>query len=84
MTRLSRSFELTLPPFVGPSQHNEPLIPGPSKAPEPHDNPLTREPEPELAATQSTEEPSTFPATPASIIIIDAMPIGSPLHNHHQ
>ncbi|MBW0523569.1 hypothetical protein O181_063284 [Austropuccinia psidii MF-1] len=53
--------ELTFPPFVEPSQHNEPPIPGPSQASEPHEDPLTPN-----------------PATPASITIIDNMPVGCP------
>ncbi|MBW0498772.1 hypothetical protein O181_038487 [Austropuccinia psidii MF-1] len=52
------SSELTLPPFVEPSQHNEPPIPGPSKCSKPqvpsHEDALNREPEPEEALTQST------------------------------
>ncbi|MBW0489591.1 hypothetical protein O181_029306 [Austropuccinia psidii MF-1] len=75
---------LTLPPFVEPSQHNEPPIPGPIQCSEPqvpsHEDALTHEPEPEEAPTQSTEEPfllfSTFPHP--SVIIIDNTPIGSP------
>ncbi|MBW0542026.1 hypothetical protein O181_081741 [Austropuccinia psidii MF-1] len=66
------SSELTLPPFV------EPPIPGPSQASEPHEDPLTCEPEPEVVPTQSTEEPFVYPATPASVTIIDDMPIGCP------
>ncbi|MBW0518597.1 hypothetical protein O181_058312 [Austropuccinia psidii MF-1] len=51
------SSELTLPPFVEPSQPNEPPIPGLSQPSEPHEDTLTHEPEPEVAPTQSTEEP---------------------------
>ncbi|MBW0483099.1 hypothetical protein O181_022814 [Austropuccinia psidii MF-1] len=40
-----------------PSQYDEPPIPGPSKASEPHEDPLTHEPEPEVAPTKSMEEP---------------------------
>ncbi|MBW0478963.1 hypothetical protein O181_018678 [Austropuccinia psidii MF-1] len=43
--------------FCEPSQNNEPPIPGPSQASEPHEDPSTCEPEPEVASTQSTEEP---------------------------
>ncbi|MBW0566872.1 hypothetical protein O181_106587 [Austropuccinia psidii MF-1] len=66
-------------PITEPFQHNEPPIPGPSRASEPHEDPLTREPELSVAPTQSTQEPFAHPATPASIIIIDNMPIRSPL-----
>ncbi|MBW0520201.1 hypothetical protein O181_059916 [Austropuccinia psidii MF-1] len=52
------------------------IIPCPSSQP-PEDD-TTREPEPEVAPTQSTEEPNDRPATPRSIIIIDDMPVGSP------
>ncbi|MBW0488749.1 hypothetical protein O181_028464 [Austropuccinia psidii MF-1] len=62
-----------------PSQHNEPPIAGPSQASEPPEDPLTREPEPEVAPTQSTEEPFACPATSRSVIIIDDMPVRSPL-----
>ncbi|MBW0495538.1 hypothetical protein O181_035253 [Austropuccinia psidii MF-1] len=40
-----------------PSQHDEPPIPGPSPTSEPPEDILTCEPEPEVARTQSTEEP---------------------------
>ncbi|MBW0493312.1 hypothetical protein O181_033027 [Austropuccinia psidii MF-1] len=71
--------ELTFPPFVEPSQHHEPPIPGPSKPSEPHEDALTCEPEPEVGLTKSMEEPFACPATPALVIIIDNMPVGSPL-----
>ncbi|MBW0512593.1 hypothetical protein O181_052308 [Austropuccinia psidii MF-1] len=51
------SSELTVPPFVEPSQTNEPPIPGPSPSSKPHEDVLTCEPEPEVALTQSMEEP---------------------------
>ncbi|MBW0470619.1 hypothetical protein O181_010334 [Austropuccinia psidii MF-1] len=50
------SSELTFPPFVEPSQHNEPPIPGPSQPSEPHEDTLTHEREHEMALTQSMEE----------------------------
>ncbi|MBW0539588.1 hypothetical protein O181_079303, partial [Austropuccinia psidii MF-1] len=50
-----------------PSQHYDPPIPGPSPSSKP----------PEVAQTQSTEDPFACPATPRSIIIIDGMPVGS-------
>ncbi|MBW0541419.1 hypothetical protein O181_081134 [Austropuccinia psidii MF-1] len=65
-----------------PSQHNEPPIPGPSTASEPPEDVPTYEPEPEVALTQSTEEPFACPTTPRSVIIIDNMPVGSP-HSHN-
>ncbi|MBW0496900.1 hypothetical protein O181_036615 [Austropuccinia psidii MF-1] len=49
--------ELTLPPLVEPSQHDEPPIPGPSQLSKPHEDASTRWPEPEVAPTQSMEEP---------------------------
>ncbi|MBW0471420.1 hypothetical protein O181_011135 [Austropuccinia psidii MF-1] len=64
--------------FHKPSKHNEPPIPGPSQASEPHEDPLACEPEPEVAPMQSTEENFACPATPASIIIINNTPIRSP------
>ncbi|MBW0560291.1 hypothetical protein O181_100006 [Austropuccinia psidii MF-1] len=50
------SSELTLPPFVEPSQHNEPPIPGLSKPSEPHEDFSTCGPEPDVAPMQSMEE----------------------------
>ncbi|MBW0496222.1 hypothetical protein O181_035937 [Austropuccinia psidii MF-1] len=76
------SSELTLPPFVEPSQHDEPPIPGTSQASDSqlpsHENNLTCEPEPEVAPTQSLEEPCACPSTPRSFIIINDTPIGTP------
>ncbi|MBW0559625.1 hypothetical protein O181_099340 [Austropuccinia psidii MF-1] len=56
------SNELTLPPFVEPSQPNEPPVPGLSQPSKPHADAL-----------------NSFPATPASVIIIDNTPAGSHL-----
>ncbi|MBW0504915.1 hypothetical protein O181_044630 [Austropuccinia psidii MF-1] len=61
----------------GPSQHDEPPIPGLSPSSKPPEDVPTCEPEPEVALTQFTEDPFAFPATPRSIIIIDNTPIGS-------
>ncbi|MBW0574909.1 hypothetical protein O181_114624 [Austropuccinia psidii MF-1] len=60
------SSELTLLPFLEPSQYNEPPIPGlsqSSKSQVPsHEDALTHEPEPEVAPMQSTEDPfGNFP-----------------------
>ncbi|MBW0486505.1 hypothetical protein O181_026220 [Austropuccinia psidii MF-1] len=49
--------------FRKPSQTKEPPIPGPSPSSQPPEDVLTREPEPEVAPTQSTEEPFAHPAT---------------------
>ncbi|MBW0569006.1 hypothetical protein O181_108721 [Austropuccinia psidii MF-1] len=65
--------------FPKPSQHDEPPIPGPSQPSEPHEYPLTGEPELELDPMQSMEEPFDCPAKTTSVIIIDNMPVGSPL-----
>ncbi|MBW0467099.1 hypothetical protein O181_006814 [Austropuccinia psidii MF-1] len=65
------SSELTLPPFVKPSQHNEPPIPGPVNPPN-HMRML------HLAGLNLRWLPSC-PATPTSIIIIDDTRVGSPL-----
>ncbi|MBW0562492.1 hypothetical protein O181_102207 [Austropuccinia psidii MF-1] len=51
------SSQLTLPPFVEPSQHNEPPIPGLSPSSKPPEDVQTCEPEPEVALTQSMKEP---------------------------
>ncbi|MBW0578622.1 hypothetical protein O181_118337 [Austropuccinia psidii MF-1] len=40
-----------------PSKHNEPPIPGLSPSSEPPEDILTHEPEPEVAPTQSMEDP---------------------------
>ncbi|MBW0524722.1 hypothetical protein O181_064437 [Austropuccinia psidii MF-1] len=52
--------ELTLPPFVEPSQYNEPPIPGPSPSSQPHEDVSACETEPEVAPTQSLEEPFVY------------------------
>ncbi|MBW0480947.1 hypothetical protein O181_020662 [Austropuccinia psidii MF-1] len=72
------SSELTVPPSVEPSQTDEPPIPGPSPSSKPHEDILTHEPEPEVAPTQSMEEPFAHPTPPHSVITIDDMPVGSP------
>ncbi|MBW0502861.1 hypothetical protein O181_042576 [Austropuccinia psidii MF-1] len=87
------SSELTLPPFLEPSQTNEPPIPGLSPSFTPHEDVLTCEPEPEVAWTHSMEEPFgksqihffyssqlflTFPLT------ISSLSHSTPLHKHHQ
>ncbi|MBW0582568.1 hypothetical protein O181_122283 [Austropuccinia psidii MF-1] len=64
--------------FREPSQHDEPPIPGPSPSSEPPEDLPTREPEPEVAPTQSTEESFARPGTPHSIIVIEDTPVGSP------
>ncbi|MBW0539518.1 hypothetical protein O181_079233 [Austropuccinia psidii MF-1] len=64
--------------FCEPSQHDEPPIPGPSPSSLPPEDIATREPEPEVAPTQSMEEPFACAATPRSIIIIADTPVGSP------
>ncbi|MBW0508227.1 hypothetical protein O181_047942 [Austropuccinia psidii MF-1] len=51
------SSELTLPPFVEPSQPNDPLLPGLSPSSEPHEDIPAHEPEPEVALMQSKEKP---------------------------
>ncbi|MBW0558298.1 hypothetical protein O181_098013 [Austropuccinia psidii MF-1] len=51
------SSELTFPPFVEPSQPNEPLIPSPSPSSKPHEDIPAHEPEPEVVLMQSTEKP---------------------------
>ncbi|MBW0547720.1 hypothetical protein O181_087435, partial [Austropuccinia psidii MF-1] len=43
--------------FREPSQHNKPPIPGPSPSSKPPEDIPTCEPEPEVAPTQSMEEP---------------------------
>ncbi|MBW0514644.1 hypothetical protein O181_054359 [Austropuccinia psidii MF-1] len=73
-----RTHPVNLSPFVEPSQHNEPPIPGPSPYSKPPEDILPCEPEPEVAPTQSMEEPFARPATPCSIIFINYTPIGTP------
>ncbi|MBW0546159.1 hypothetical protein O181_085874 [Austropuccinia psidii MF-1] len=60
------------------SQTDEPPIPGPSPSSKPHEDVLICEPEPEVAPTQSMEEPFACPTPPHSAIIIDDTPVGSP------
>ncbi|MBW0512500.1 hypothetical protein O181_052215 [Austropuccinia psidii MF-1] len=73
-----RTYSATLPPFVETCQHDEPPIPGLSPSSEAPEDIATCEPEPEVASTQSMEEPFACPATPRSLIIINDTPIGSP------
>ncbi|MBW0582339.1 hypothetical protein O181_122054 [Austropuccinia psidii MF-1] len=80
--------------FPEPSQIKEPPIPGLSPSFQPPEDNTTHEPEPEVAPTQSMEEPFAFPATPHSIIIIDdtpgslpvppRTPMQSPSHSHNE
>ncbi|MBW0533255.1 hypothetical protein O181_072970 [Austropuccinia psidii MF-1] len=87
------SSELTVPPFVEPSQTDEPPIPGLSPSSKPHEDVPTCEPEPEVALTQSMEKPFgksqlsffycsqiflTFPLT------ISSSSHSTPLCHHHQ
>ncbi|MBW0466036.1 hypothetical protein O181_005751 [Austropuccinia psidii MF-1] len=72
------SSELTLTPFVEPSQHHEPPIPGPSQPSKPHEDASTCEPEPEVSLKQSMEETFACQPTPTLVIIIDDTPVGSP------
>ncbi|MBW0479510.1 hypothetical protein O181_019225 [Austropuccinia psidii MF-1] len=60
--------------FCEPSQHNEPPIPGPIQTSEPHEDALTREPEPEVAPTKSMEEHFACPSTPASFPPVPSFP----------
>ncbi|MBW0515908.1 hypothetical protein O181_055623 [Austropuccinia psidii MF-1] len=78
---LDRSKVIIRPMKDEPSQHNEPPTPGPSPSSKPPEDVPTCEPEVEVAPTQSTEDPFACPTTPPSIILIDNMPIGSPLPN---
>ncbi|MBW0505416.1 hypothetical protein O181_045131 [Austropuccinia psidii MF-1] len=66
-------------PLLAQVEPNEPPIPGPSPSSEPPEDVATHEPEPDVAPTQSMEEPFARPATPRSIIIIDDTPFGSSL-----
>ncbi|MBW0529152.1 hypothetical protein O181_068867 [Austropuccinia psidii MF-1] len=75
-----------------PSQHNEPPIPGLSPSSEPPEDVPTREPEPKVALTQSTEEPfhkssllflytyQLFLTPPSTISSLSCYSL---LHNHH-
>ncbi|MBW0516867.1 hypothetical protein O181_056582 [Austropuccinia psidii MF-1] len=65
--------------FNEPSQRDGPPIPGPSASFEPHEDIPTHDPEPEVAPTQSMEEPFACPTPPHSIITIDNMPGASSL-----
>ncbi|MBW0484277.1 hypothetical protein O181_023992 [Austropuccinia psidii MF-1] len=71
--------------FRKPSQTDEPPIPGLSPSSKPHEDVRTCEPEPEVAPTQSMEEPFACPTPPHSIIIINDMPAGSSSpHSHYE
>ncbi|MBW0499921.1 hypothetical protein O181_039636 [Austropuccinia psidii MF-1] len=83
MTRLSRSYFTSRANSAAtdprPEWHPMPPIPGLSPSSKPHEDVPTHEPEPEVAPTQSMEEPFACPTPHYSVIIIDDMPIGSPL-----
>ncbi|MBW0499164.1 hypothetical protein O181_038879 [Austropuccinia psidii MF-1] len=72
--------------FSKPSQQDEPPIPGASQASDSqlpsYENDLTCESEPEVVPTQSSEEPFASPATPCSFIIVNDMPVRTPLPLH--
>ncbi|MBW0579612.1 hypothetical protein O181_119327 [Austropuccinia psidii MF-1] len=74
----SQHDEPPIPGLSPSSQHDEPPIPGLSLSSQPPEDIATCEPEPEVAPTQSMEEPFARPATPHLIIIIDNTPVGSP------
>ncbi|MBW0494005.1 hypothetical protein O181_033720 [Austropuccinia psidii MF-1] len=57
--------------------HIEPPIPGPIPSSKPPEDVPTCEPEPEVAPTQSMEDPFACPTTPRSIIIVDNTPVRS-------
>ncbi|MBW0525930.1 hypothetical protein O181_065645 [Austropuccinia psidii MF-1] len=79
------SSELTLPPFVEPSQSDEPPIPGPGPPSEPHEDIATREPEPEVALTQSMGEPfAKFQLLLTFPLAISSPSHSTPLCHHHQ
>ncbi|MBW0553750.1 hypothetical protein O181_093465 [Austropuccinia psidii MF-1] len=76
-----------------PSQTKEPPIPGPSPSSQPPEDNTTREPEPEVAPTQSTEEPfgksqfHFFNSTQLFLtppLTISSSSFHSPLHHYHQ
>ncbi|MBW0478955.1 hypothetical protein O181_018670 [Austropuccinia psidii MF-1] len=62
-----------------PSQHHDPPIQSSESQVPSHEDISAHEPEPEVAPTQSTEEPFACPSTPQSVIIIESMPVGSPV-----
>ncbi|MBW0504113.1 hypothetical protein O181_043828 [Austropuccinia psidii MF-1] len=66
-----------------PSRMDEPPIPGPIPSSKPYEDVPNCEPEPEVAPTQSMEEPFAFPTPPHSVITIENMPIRSAsLHSY--
>ncbi|MBW0569052.1 hypothetical protein O181_108767 [Austropuccinia psidii MF-1] len=76
-----------------PSQTKEPPIPGPSPSSQPPEDNTTREPEPQVAPTQSTEEPfgksqfHFFNSTQLFLtppLTISSLSRHSPLHNNHR
>ncbi|MBW0512892.1 hypothetical protein O181_052607 [Austropuccinia psidii MF-1] len=67
--------------FREPSQTKASPIPGPSPPFQPPEDNMTCEPEPEVAPTQSTEEPFARPATPHSKIITMKLARNSPTYN---
>ncbi|MBW0506743.1 hypothetical protein O181_046458 [Austropuccinia psidii MF-1] len=82
------SSELTLPPFVEPSQTNEPPIPGPSPSSEPHEDILTSRPTPPHSIIIIDDMPvgSPPPSTPTLEIppISPENPTASSPHSHDE
>ncbi|MBW0501525.1 hypothetical protein O181_041240 [Austropuccinia psidii MF-1] len=79
--------------FHKPSQHKEPPIPGPSQSSEPPEDVPTLEPEPEVAPTQSMEEPfgksQLHFFNSSQLFLTPPLPISSlshysPLDHHHR
>ncbi|MBW0532072.1 hypothetical protein O181_071787 [Austropuccinia psidii MF-1] len=80
-------------PRLSGTQWSEDLFRCPSQPSEPHEDAFTCEPEPDVAPTQSTEEPfSKSPLHvfyPSQLYLTPPLPISSlsgytRLHNHHQ
>ncbi|MBW0499441.1 hypothetical protein O181_039156 [Austropuccinia psidii MF-1] len=73
--------------FHEPSQHNEPPIPGTSQSSKSqvpsHEDTSTGDPEPEMALTQSMEEPFVCPLAPPSTPTPEIPTTSSP-HSHNE
>ncbi|MBW0527452.1 hypothetical protein O181_067167 [Austropuccinia psidii MF-1] len=71
------SSELTVLPFLEPSQPNEPPIPGLSKPSEPHEEDPTCEPEPELAPMQSAGKSPLYFFYSSQLLLTHPLPTSS-------
>ncbi|MBW0475075.1 hypothetical protein O181_014790 [Austropuccinia psidii MF-1] len=82
---------MTLPPFVEPSQTNEPPIPGPSPSAKPHEDTLTSHPTPPHSVIIINNTPIGSPPSPCvpspstpTLVPSPENPTASSPHSHNE